>query len=143
MFTQFRDHWSEEVCSENCRREIWWRKTLAAKNEAYYPCPDDRLHQRTLRIAELDPIPSLDSLIADLEGIPDLTIDRYLIPKDVYPLFAAHPPPIGVDFPVATVEVNGDQETRVYGLLDVTALLNDLLESAFAVTRKMKAKKIK
>ena len=91
---------------------------------------------RAIRIAELDPVAALDSLVKDLEGIPDLNVDRYLLPREVYPLFASNPPPVGLEFPTATLET-GDKTQRVYGLTAVMSLLQELVVTSFAETRKM------
>lgn len=126
-----------ETCGTECNKELEWRKELALANSPYRP----RKKVRFLRIAELDPVEELDSAIEDLKSIPDLIIDRYLIPKEAYHVFAANPPPIGLDFPIVTMEGDweGDHGTkaRVFGLVRVKALLQELVVSSFAVTRKM------
>jgi hypothetical protein len=138
ILTQFEedsDAGSDEVCSKNCSIELEWRKKLASEKKPYHPLQETR----TIRIAELDPVQLLDSLVEDLLGVPDLKVDRYLMPKDVYHLFAAHPPPIGIDFPVATLEAKGEM-TRVFGLNKVIAFLRELTIPSFAVTRKFRKK---
>jgi len=137
MFTTFSSD-EEETCSKGCGQELRWRQQLAATNSSY------RLRPKTrhIRIAELDSVDELDSLIEDLKSIPGLTIERYLIPKEAYHVFALHPPPIGPDFPVATLEGEWKRPSglnnRVFGLPGVTALLRELCVTAFAVTRKIK-----
>ena len=133
ILTQFETD-LDEVCGDSCATELKWRKKLASGQKPYQPI-------RTIRVAELDPVKALDSLIEDLLGIPDLKVDRYLMPKEVYHLFATHPPPVGIDFPVATLEKDGET-TRVFGLNNVTALLRELTVSSFAVTRKFQKKKL-
>lgn len=127
-----------ETCSEECSKELLWRQKLASMNSDYYP----RKKSKTIRIAELDPIEDLDLLIEDIKAIPGLIVDRYLIPKEVYHLFAANPPPLGPEFPIATLEGDWGErpsgpEARVYGLLSIQALLRELRISAFAATRKI------
>ena len=132
-------HDSGETCSKECAKELVWRQELATTDAPYRP----RKKIRCVRIAELDPIEELDSLIEDLKGIPGLVIDRYLIPKETYHIFAAYPPPIGLDFPVATLGGEWDKRpigsgNRVFGFLGVQALLRELRISSFAVTRRIK-----
>jgi len=136
IYTDFND---AGTCIEECARELAWRQKLFAAGRAYFPRPKIR----HIRIAELDPVDELDSLIADLESIPDLTIERYLIPNETYHIFATAPPPIGLDFPIATLEGPGwkrpcGTDNRISSLLEVKALLRELRISAFAVTRKIK-----
>lgn len=139
VLTQFSSTEQTEVCGRVCANELAWRRKLASENLPYTPVPKPRV----IRIAELDPVPELDSFVEDLIGVPDLRIDRYLIPKHAYEVFAAHPPPIGLDFPIATLELEGEQQDRAYGFSAVKTLLQDLSISAFAATRKMKKKKLK
>jgi hypothetical protein len=133
-----------ETCGKGCAKELEWRQQLAAANSAYYP----RKKTRYVRIAELDPVEELDSLIEDLKAVPDLVINRYLIPKETYHIFASNPPPIGPDFPIATLE--GEWDTmpcgpgaRVFGLLGVQAFLQELRIPSFVVTRKFKRSKVR
>lgn len=138
VLTQFKiNTWTSEVCSNYCNEELQWRKQLAAEGKPYVPRPGIKI----IRIAELDRIPELDTCINDLKGIAALQVDRYQIPKEVYSLFKAHPAPLGIDFPVATVEQGGQQLERAYGIDKVKELLGELTLSAYAVTRKLKVKK--
>lgn len=128
----------KETCPGECAEELRWRQKLATTDRLYTP----RSKARYIRIAELDPMDELDSLIKDLESIPGLIIERYLIPKEAYHIFATHPPPIGLDFPIATLEGAWEKshgtDNRIYGFLGVKAFLRELRISAFAVTRKIK-----
>jgi hypothetical protein len=133
-----------ETCSKECKKELEWRQQLAAANSAYY----SRKKIRYVRIAELDPVEELDSLIADLKAIPDLIVSRYLIPKETYHIFASNPPPIGPDFPIATLEGEWGTtpcgpDARVFGLLGVQTLLQELRIPSFVVTRKFKRPRAK
>ena len=135
MYTTFVDK-NSTVCGPDCAMELDTKRALAQGKNA---------NARILRIAELDPVRELDSLIADLASIPSLEIDRYLMPQETYVLFASNPPPLGLDFPIATLEGDWDLEiqtkldekSRVYGRYAVENLLLDIQETAFAVTRKM------
>jgi len=132
IYTHFTSYnWEDEVCSKKCLDELTWRKQLASEKKAYYP----RRFSRELRIAELSKAKELDSLIKDLEEIPDLNVIRYQIPDEFYEMFASRPSPIGFDFPVATYDNEG-QTTRVFGLEEVKKILRNLHDKSFAVTRR-------
>jgi len=137
MYTTFSES-DSGVCSRTCSVELDQKRNRAIRKIKTTVA-------RSLRIAELDPVADLDSIVADLDNIPDLAIERYMMPSDVYPLFASNPPPLGPAFPIATLEGDWsleiqaklDDKGRVYGIFAVKDVLLDIRETCFAVTRKM------
>lgn len=100
---------------------------------------------RSLRIAELNFRPELDSYLGELTRTSNLKIDRYSIVVGVtegwiYPgMLEALKTPVeagGIDFPVATLEENGST-VRVFGLSNVIKLLRTL-SPCYATTRVIK-----
>jgi len=97
---------------------------------------------RNLRIAELIKCKALDEFLEDLKSIPDLHVDRYNL-HDVAHHSALHlfkETPIsqgGLDFPMATLETNGEKLAQAEGLDNVRALLDELKIPCYATTRHM------
>jgi hypothetical protein len=89
-----------------------------------------------LRIAELDPVTELDDLIHRLRNIKDIYIDRYFVPENIF----RGPEGPGLDFPIATLDCDGERVFREIGIEAVTKALKSLTPTS-APTRKMKRPK--
>jgi hypothetical protein len=105
---------------------------------------DDLLKQNvnnisSVRLAELDFDSSFDFLI---NGISEVKVIRYTIPEDVAPYFKAHKPPVGLVFPILTIDYIDGSSRRLHGKEDVVTFLKSI-SSPYAMTRKFKAKKVR
>tara|TARA_Y100001980_G_C14450782_1_gene234747 strand:+ start:68 stop:448 length:381 start_codon:yes stop_codon:yes gene_type:complete len=96
-------------------------------------------HISSVRLAELDVDTSFDFLIS---GISEIKVIRYTIPEDVAPYFKAHEPPVGLEFPIITIDYNDGVSKRIHGKEAVVTFLKSI-SSPYAMTRKFKTKKVK
>ena len=92
-----------------------------------------------VRLAELEVDNSFDFLVG---GISEVSFTRYSIPEDAAPYFKAHQPPIGLEFPILTIDYVDGTSKRLYGKEEVVAFLKSI-SSPYAMTRKFKVKKVK
>lgn len=101
---------------------------------------------RTLRIAELDPCPQIDSFVGEVTRVSGIRLDRYCLAlgvdegwvyKGVVDALRTPPEQGGLEFPIATLEEEGREPIRAYGLRAVIEMLKGICPS-YAATRTIK-----